>query len=339
MTYKVYSSTTSGFAASPATLIATGVTSTTFSQTGLHPSTTYYYLVTAVTAGGKSTPSNPANATTKAGSSGGAACAVTYSIVTQWNNGFTAAVTIQNAATAAINGWTLSWTWPGTEQITQSWNGNYTQNGANASIANASWNGSIAAGASASGIGFNANYSGSNPAPASFFLNGGACNGGEGSGSSGPAAPSNLSATVVSSSQINLAWTASTTSGVTYNVYAGANKIATGLTGTTYQNTGLSPATTYSYTVTAVNSSSESAPSNAVSAMTQPLPPPPPAAPTNLSATAVSLSQINLAWTASTTSGVTYNVYSSGTRIASNVASTSYQNTGLATSSAHTYTR
>jgi len=124
---------------------------------------------------------------------------------------------------------------------------------------------------------------------------------------------------------------------VTYNVYSGTNRIATGLIAVTYQNTGLSAATTYNYTVTAVNSSGESGPSNKASATTQPNPPPPPAAPTNLTATAVSSSQINLAWTASTTSGVTYDVYSGTTRIASNVASTSYQNTGLAPSSTHSY--
>ncbi|HEY3839396.1 MAG TPA: cellulose binding domain-containing protein [Bryobacteraceae bacterium] len=338
VTYSVYSSTTSGFSTSPATLIASGVTATTFSQTGLNPSTTYYYLVTAVNSSGESTPSNGANATTKAGSTGGNSCQVGYSIVTQWNNGFTAAITIQNTGSTAINGWNLSWTWPGNQQITQSWNGNYTQSGASANIVNASWNGSIPAGGTAGGIGFNANFSGSNPAPTAFSLNGAPCSGSAGSDSSGPAAPSNLTASAISSSQINLSWTASTTSGVTYNVYSGTTRIATGLTGATYQNTGLAASTTYSYTVTAVNSSGESAASNSASATTQSAPPPPPAAPTGLSATAVSSSQINLSWTASTTSGVTYNVYSGSARIAANVASTTYQNTGLTPSTPYTYT-
>ena len=37
-----------------------------------------------------------------------------------------------------------------------------------------------------------------------------------------PSAPSNLTATAISATHINLNWSASSTSGVTYNVYAGA---------------------------------------------------------------------------------------------------------------------
>src|SRR5579871_827670 len=93
-----------------------------------------------------------------------------------------------------------------------------------------------------------------------------------------PNAPSNLNATAVSSSQINLNWTASSTSGVTYNVYRStssgfaistAARIATGLTGTTFSNTGLSASTTYFYLVTASNANGESAASNQASATTQ----------------------------------------------------------------------
>ena len=86
---------------------------------------------------------------------------------------------------------------------------------------------------------------------------------------SGPAAPANLTATAVSSTQINLSWTASTTSGVTYTVLRGGTEVATGISGTTYSDTGLSPSTTYSYTVEAVNSSGTSSPSNTATATTQ----------------------------------------------------------------------
>jgi endoglucanase Acf2 len=94
----------------------------------------------------------------------------------------------------------------------------------------------------------------------------------------GPAAPSNLSATAVSSSQINLSWTASSTAGVTYNVYRSttsgfsistATRIASGVTGTTFANTGLSASTTFFYLVTAANGNGESVPSNQASATTQ----------------------------------------------------------------------
>jgi hypothetical protein len=94
-----------------------------------------------------------------------------------------------------------------------------------------------------------------------------------------PAAPSALSATAVSSSQINLSWTASSTSGVTYSVFrsttsgftaSASNQVTSGLTGTTYSNTGLAASTTYYYLVQAVNGCASSASSNQASATTTP---------------------------------------------------------------------
>jgi hypothetical protein len=128
--------------------------------------------VTAQNANGESADSNQANATTQAA---GASCHVVYTITTQWNVGFGTALTIQNTGTAPINGWHLTWTWAGNQQITQSWNANYTQSGANATLTNASWNPTIAAGTTISGIGFNGSYSGSNPTPTAFYLNGTLC--------------------------------------------------------------------------------------------------------------------------------------------------------------------
>ena len=64
--YSVYSSTTSGFTPSPSNLIAAGVTGTTYTNTGLAASTTYYYKVEAVDADGSSPASAQASATTQA---------------------------------------------------------------------------------------------------------------------------------------------------------------------------------------------------------------------------------------------------------------------------------
>ena len=63
-----------------------------------------------------------------------------------------------------------------------------------------------------------------------------------------------------------------------------------------------------------------------------------PTVPTKLNATAVSSSQINLSWTASTDAvGVAgYRIYRNGTLIAS-TSSTSYQNTGLASNTNYSY--
>jgi len=79
-----------------------------------------------------------------------------------------------------------------------------------------------------------------------------------------PSVPTGLSASAASSSQINLSWTASTDNvGVTgYNINRGGSKIGTS-TGTTYQDGGLLPSTSYSYTVSAFdaagNTSAQSA--------------------------------------------------------------------------------
>lgn len=99
-----------------------------------------------------------------------------------------------------------------------------------------------------------------------------------------PTVPQNLSASVVSSSQINLAWTASTdTIGVTgYHIYRGGVQIATSM-GNTYSNTGLAASTNYSYTVAAYNAAGNvSGQSLSVNATTQAIvfvPPPLPTGP------------------------------------------------------------
>ncbi len=100
-------------------------------------------------------------------------CKVTYT-VNQWPSGFTANLTVTNTGTTALNGWTLTFTFPGTQQITQLWNGVLSQQGSNVTITNASYNGSIPAGASVN-PGFNGSWSGSNPSPTSFKLNGSTC--------------------------------------------------------------------------------------------------------------------------------------------------------------------
>lgn len=69
ITYSVYGSTTSGFTPSASNLIASGLTSATYSNTGLTASTTYYYVVEAVDADGASGPSTQASAETNSANS------------------------------------------------------------------------------------------------------------------------------------------------------------------------------------------------------------------------------------------------------------------------------
>ena len=83
-----------------------------------------------------------------------------------------------------------------------------------------------------------------------------------------PNAPSNLTATVASSSQVNLGWTASQTSGVAYTVFRNGTAVANNLTSTTYSDTGLTSSTTYSYTIVAVDAVGTSMSSNTATATT-----------------------------------------------------------------------
>ena len=160
--------------------------------------------------------------------------------------------------------------------------------------------------------------------------------------SSAPPAPTGLVATAASSSQINLTWNASTNA-TSYNVKRSTTSsgpyttIATGVTSTNYNNTGLTAATTYYYVVSAVNSGGESANSAQASATTQASAP---AVPTGLTATAGN-AQVALSWSAS--SGATsYNVKRSTTSGGSyttiaSVTTTSYSNTGLSNGMTYYY--
>jgi len=124
-----------------------------------------------------------------------------------------------------------------------------------------------------------------------------------GSGSS-PAAPTNLTDTVVSGSQITLSWTAS--SGATSYVIqrcqgAGCTNFAQIGTSTTasYSDTGLTASTSYSYRVDATNASGTSGFSSTATGSTGAAP----TVPSNVAATVISSTQINVSWTASTDSG------------------------------------
>ena len=173
--YNVYRSTTSGFSASSSTQIASGLVSTSFANSGLKPQTTYYYKVTAVDAKGVSLASAQASAKTRSGS-GSSSCHVIYTIVNQWNDGFQAAITINNTSNVALTHWALQWTFPGNQKIAGLWNASYSQSGATVTANSLSYNGTIPAGGSYNGVGFTANFSESNGSPTNFSLNGSLCN-------------------------------------------------------------------------------------------------------------------------------------------------------------------
>jgi fibronectin type 3 domain-containing protein len=154
-----------------------------------------------------------------------------------------------------------------------------------------------------------------------------------------PKAPSALVATAASSSQINLSWADNATDETGFEVERSTDalsfaKIADlGPNVTTYQHTGLAPAARYWYRVLAKNSAGKSVYSNIANATTQQVAP---NAPSSLSATAVSTTQIDLKWTDNAGNETGYQVERSpnGTTftkiadLAANVAA--YQSTGLA---------
>ena len=107
-----------------------------------------------------------------------AACDVKYTIVNQWNNGFQADVTIKNNSSTAMNGWTVAWSYTAGQVITNYWNTNLTQNGGAVTASNLSWNANINPNGGTQNFGFQGSYSGTNPSPASFTVNGQPCTGG-----------------------------------------------------------------------------------------------------------------------------------------------------------------
>jgi glucuronoarabinoxylan endo-1,4-beta-xylanase len=176
ISYSVFRSTTSGFTPSSSNQIASGLTATNYSDSGLAAPTTYYYKSEAVDGAGASSPSAQASATTQSGGGSGFSCHVAYSITNQWQSGFSASTNIENTGTTNISSWTLSWNFANGQTITQLWNGSETQSGANVTVNNLSYNGSIPAGGSYNGMGFNGSWNNTtNSVPASFAINGTTC--------------------------------------------------------------------------------------------------------------------------------------------------------------------
>ncbi|HSX35978.1 MAG TPA: fibronectin type III domain-containing protein [Patescibacteria group bacterium] len=157
-----------------------------------------------------------------------------------------------------------------------------------------------------------------------------------------PSTPTGLTATAQSNgTSIVLAWnTAADNIAVTgYNIYRnGAGTPIATVIGTTFTDTGLVSATTYTYTVAAYDAADNTSAKSAVASATTP-DTVAPTAPTGLAATPVSASQINLSWTASTDNkGVTgYKVYR-GTTLVGSPTGTTYSDTGLTASTAYSYT-
>ncbi|MFZ1008865.1 MAG: glycoside hydrolase family 6 protein [Candidatus Sulfotelmatobacter sp.] len=107
----------------------------------------------------------------------GFACHINYTITNQWPGGFGTAITINNTGTTSISNWTLTWAFANGQTVTQIWNGSETQSGANVTVTNLSYNGTIPAGGNYNGMGFNGSWNNTtNAVPTSFAVNGTTCN-------------------------------------------------------------------------------------------------------------------------------------------------------------------
>jgi chitodextrinase len=163
-----------------------------------------------------------------------------------------------------------------------------------------------------------------------------------GSDTQAPSAPAALTATATGTSTVDLGWNTSTDNvGVTgYRIFRNGSQVGT-TTNTTFTDSGLNPATVYTYSVVAFDAAGNtSAPSGSATATTQSPPDTQaPTAPTSLSATATSFSSIALNWSPSSDNvAVTgYIIYRNGVQVGT-AAGTTFTDTGLSPLTSYTYT-
>jgi len=104
----------------------------------------------------------------------GAKCTVNYTVTGQWDVGFNTTINIQNNTGTALNGWNFTWSFPGNQKITSFYNSSITQSGQAVKASNVNFNANFPNSGSYL-IGFTASYSGTNPIPNNFALNGVPC--------------------------------------------------------------------------------------------------------------------------------------------------------------------
>ncbi|CAL9426696.1 cellulose binding domain-containing protein [Streptomyces sp. enrichment culture] len=103
-----------------------------------------------------------------------AACEATYKVTHQWQGGFQADVTVTNTGSAAWDGWRAGWTFPDGQRVTQGWNAEFAQAGADVAVTNTGWNGRVAPGGTVA-FGFTGTWSEANRPPTTISVNGRPC--------------------------------------------------------------------------------------------------------------------------------------------------------------------
>lgn len=84
-----------------------------------------------------------------------AGCTAGLQVNGDWGTGHVATLTITNDRRTAMTGWRVRWTWPGDQQVTNSWNTALRQNATGVVAGDGASNGSIGAGGSTT-VGFQA---------------------------------------------------------------------------------------------------------------------------------------------------------------------------------------
>lgn len=95
------------------------------------------------------TMTTPPTTTTTTGTSAGG-CQLSWSVANSWPNGFQLSFELKNIGLASTAGWGVSFAWPGAQTISQIWNATAVQNGNSVTITNASYDGIVGGGGSAS---------------------------------------------------------------------------------------------------------------------------------------------------------------------------------------------
>ena len=159
------------------------------------------------------------------------------------------------------------------------------------------------------------------------------------------APPSDLIATTVSDSQIDLSWSAVPAFPEIDHYLVLRDDLQIGSTATTnFSDTDLKEGRTYTFTVVSVNiedeASSASAPASATTLATPDLGTVAPTTPANLTAVAIASDQVQLAWSASTDDVAVdhYVVRRDGAIVASNLQALSYTDSGLSETTSYAYT-
>ncbi|MET0132326.1 MAG: cellulose binding domain-containing protein [Kibdelosporangium sp.] len=182
-----------------------------------------------------------------------------------WDSGYGGDYTLTNTGDTATSSWVVEFDLPSGSTVSSSWSSVRTQSGQHYKFTNATHNGVINPGASKS-FGFNVSGLGE---PTGCTVNGASCSGAP-ADTQAPSVPGDFRATGVTSSDVSLAWNASTDNvGVAdYEVLRGTSVVAT-VTGTFTTVSGLSPSTAYSFQVRARDAArNTSAASTAVTATT-----------------------------------------------------------------------